>query len=542
MIQLFDSIDVEVYNGTWVNVTNDVLQNPGPAWNRGIMGNKPDDHVGNSGFLTFTLDNSVNNMAGLAGYYSPGHVNCWAGWTSGLIVRLSFTFEGVPYYKYYGRIRPDGLDVKPGIYGVRTVEVTCGDFMWRAAQHELKTLAFATNQRIGDVVTAVNANMPIPPLATSIATGVEIFSTIFDMTYLRTTALAEYIKSAMSEWAYIYVKGDKTGGETLVVENQNTRTGATITNIGKVTSDSGFLLTEDGDCILSEYAVEGKLVIDEVLAALFDNIAISGMKTSFGKTQVNRVNSYVYPRRVDAEATTILWSLEKSFKIEGNTTVTDYRVGYRDPDNPATRVSNIAGTNSSTTKTATANEDGTGEDMSASLVVTADYGTESVIYQLQNTNSTALWVQTLVCSGKGVYTYDSIQSTRNDATSQAIHGIVPLSLDFKYLTKPDKAQAISDYILSREALPRLVPETYPMWANIDGMRMMGFLQLEPGSYATFIETQTGISKNCFINGYTATIVNGKYVLWEPILKDDAGYYTNLFVWDTSAWDGTDVWA
>ncbi len=544
-IQLFDSYAIEVYNGTWINLTHDVKSNPNPAWNRGIMGNRPDDRVGNSGNFAFTLNNSVSNTAGLAGYYSPSHANCWAGWTSGLIVRLSFVFEGVTYYKYYGRIKPDGIEVEPGIYGARTTTVTCGDFMWRAMQHELDTLTFAQNQRIGDVVAAVNANMPIPPLATSIATGVEIFPTIFDMTYLRTTALAEYFKAAMSEWSHIYPKGDKTGGETLVVENQNTRTAASITNISILTAESSILQAEDGENLECEYAVEGNLIVDETQPAVFSDSKIQKMDVSFGKTQVNRVNSYVYPRRTDAAANVVLWSLEKSFKIEANTTVSDYRIGYRDPANPATKISNIAGVASSTTKTASVNEDGTGGSMTTSLVVTADYGTEGVTYQLQNTHATiALWVQTMECVGQGVYTDDSIQSARNDTASQAIHGIIPLSLDFKYLTDANKARAYSDYILSREALPRLVPESCSIWANLDGMRMMGFLQLEPGTYAAFSETQTGISKQCFINGYSAKIVEGKYVLWEPVLKDDAGYYTNLFTWEkaSSTWGGTDVWA
>ncbi len=548
--QALTSWAIEIYNnGAWMNVTADVRQSPAPAWNRGVMGHKPDDRVGSSGFLTFTLDNSARNAAGLAGYYSPGHANCWAGWTSGLKVRLSFVFDGGTYYKYYGRIRPDGLEIAPGILGTRTVGVSCGDFMWRAQQHELDKLTYATEKKIGDVVIAVNANMPIPPLGTSIATGVETFPSIFDMTYLRTTALAEYYKAAMSEWTYIYVKGNKTDGETLVVENQNTRTSATVANISVPTTESGFILTEGtagsavGDCILSEHVVEGKLVLDETQAASFDNVQLGGMQVGFGKSQVNRVNSYVYPRRIDASATAILWSLEKSFQIEASTTITDYRCGYRDPSNPATRVSNIAGTASSTTAVASQNEDGTGGTLTANLVVTADYGTESVTYTLQNTNAgTALWVQPLDCIGRGAYTFEPIQSTRNDTASQDIHGVIPLSLDFKYMTDARKAQVFSDYILSREALPRVTPETYPLLANASGMNMLGFLQLEPGSYATFIETQSGISRNCFIMGYSAQIIDGKYVLWVPVLKDDAGYYTNLFVWDTSTWDGSDVWS
>lgn len=534
----FDSYAFEVYNGLWVDITPDVRNNPHPKWNRGIMSNKQADRVGWPGYLSFALDNSSANSAGLAGYYSPGHVNCWSGWTTGLAVRLSFVYDGATRYKYYGHIIPDGITVTPGIYGSRDVFVTCGDFMWSAAQHEVKGLTFAQNKRLDELVGLVVANMPFTPLATSYATGVETFPTIFDMTTIRTTATSEFIKGAMSEWAYVYVIGDETGGETLVAENRTTRTNATAVGIVSVpSSESGHLLKEDGGAILKEDG--GFILLDETQEVDFDGSMTAGLDVGYGRTQCNRVNSTAYPRRVDAAATTVLWKLEKSFQVKSGETITGYRGQYRDPSNPATKVSGISmqAMVSGTDYVATENEDGTGASKTANLTVTPTFGSESVEFVLSATAD--LWIQTLQVKGKGVYTDTPIQSVQEDTASQDIHGVIPLTLDFRYLADVNKARSYCSYILSREALPRNTIDKCPIWANYSWLHMQAFMQLEPGSKAHFTEAQTGIDGDYFINGYEAELYPGGFVLWTPVLKDDPGYYS-FGQWDSGFWD-TAIW-
>jgi hypothetical protein len=547
-IQEFQSIKIEVKNGTWVDITSDVKSNPNPKWNRGIMSNRPDDRVGYPGKLNFTLDNSENNLGHVKGYYSPGHTDCWPGWTSGLEVRLSFGFQNLTWYKYYGRITPDGLDVSPGTYGPWTVGVTCGDFMYRCNQHELRTLTFGTDKKIGDIVGAVNANMPIPPQLTEPAVltsfGVETFPQIFDLVYLRTTAMAEYMKGVMGEWSYVYVVGDRLTGEKLVVEDQNTRINKVVSNVTVIDAESEMLSDEtDDEWLLKEDG--GGILIDQVQVSDFSGLAVEGMEVSFGKSQANRLNAYVYPRKVDA-TNVVLWELEEPFSIGEGATFTGLVAQYRDPTTMNAKVSALSTVtplaSSDGDYYASASSDGSGLDYTGNLIITTTAGTGEVSFDLENIGGATLWVYTLRIRGKGVYVYDPVISVRNDAASQAIHGVIPLSLDFKYLSDANKAVARAEYVLGKEALPRIVPERYPMWANMDAMRMMGFLQLEPGAYSTFTEAQSGLLKICFIQGYEAEIVEGKYVLWTPILKDDAGYYSNLFKWGVSQWDGTDVWA
>jgi hypothetical protein len=158
------------------------------------------------------------------------------------------------------------------------------------------------------------------------------------------------------------------------------------------------------------------------------------------------------------------------------------------------------------------------------LTITPAFGTEAVIYQIYNDAAHSVWIQTLRAVGKGVYSYDKIQSVQDDTGSQAIHGVIPTSIDFKYQSDARKVQQFCSYIIAKEALPRQTVDACPIWANSDSMRMFGFLYLEPGRKATFKEAQTGVDGEYFIMGYSAEIVNGKYVLWTPVLKDDPGFY------------------
>jgi hypothetical protein len=182
---------------------------------------------------------------------------------------------------------------------------------------------------------------------------------------------------------------------------------------------------------------------------------------------------------------------------------------------------------------ASANEDGSGANLTANLTATPAFGTEAVIFTL--TASATLWVQTLQVKGKGVYTDTTIQSVIEDTVSQAIHGVIPLSLDFKYQADARKAQTYCAYVISTEALPKKNVDACPMWANAGISRMMGFLQLEPGMKAEFIESQTATSAEYFIQGYSAEICPGGYVLWNPVLKDDPGFF-DFAIWDVNAWD------
>ena len=545
-MESFDSIHFEVYiSDAWVDLTPDVLISPRPRWNVGIMNNGPLDRTGDAERMTFYLRNGESCSGGL-GYYSPGHANVLTGWTTGLRVRLYFVYEGKTYYKFHGRITPNGINVEPGLKGRRAVRVTAHGFMAQAAAHELRLMTLQENLRIDEAVPYVIANMPIAPLATDYNTGQDTFPTVFDTVRDRTAAIGELNKLALSEFGYIYTKGDRTGGETLVVEGRNTRSNVANTSIPKSQSESGFLLKAGSatDYILMAGSSD-KIIPCLVQTATFDNIMMNGTQISYGKHLANRVKGVSYPRKVDAAATTVLFTLQKAIEIKAGQTKTNIRGTYRDPDGAATRVNgrDMVTPDAGTDYKANASADGTGADMTSSCTVTATYGTEGVEYSITNSASSSLYIggdtagAFLQARGKGIYFYDPVTQIWEDTDSQATHGVHPLSFDMKYQPDPLKVESFARYTLEQEKDPTHSVDRVPIFANRNGTTMYGFLALEPGARAHFTEDLTGVDGDYFIMGYSAEIISGKYVLWTPVLRSASGL--TFWVLGTSAL-GTDT--
>lgn len=518
----FDSIAFEVYiSSSWIDITSDIRSDPPPEWNVGIMDNTPTSRVGDPEFLTFYLNNSKSNSVGLEGYYTPGHSNCRAGWTSGLDVRFVIIFEGETFYKWTGKIMADGITVSPWIYGKRDVKVNCHGFIAQAADHPFDLPELATNVTVDQAMTLLLTNMPIQPLATSFAVGISTFPTAFDTVRKNTTALAEMYKLAMSELSYIYTRGDKTVGQTLVVENRDTRTGASTLLVPLGEEDSGFILQANSASYILQANSTSKIIPNQTENATFENMALTDrVDVAFGKNLTNLVKAETYPRKVDAAATTVLFMTQERILLAAGETKTGVRGDYRDPAAGADYVSGkeMVTPVSGTDYTMFANADGTGTNLTANLVVTATYGTEGVDYTIQNTGGTPGYVY-LQARGKGVYIYDVVERVAEDAASQLTHGVKPLIIEMKYQNDPALGEDYANYILTRESSPQMTVERYEMFANKDSNSLLAFLYGEPGTYAPFAEAMTAINGNYFIMGYSAKLINGKYIFWSPVLKN-----------------------
>lgn len=513
MTHEFDDWAIEVYiSPSWVSLKNDVCQEPGPRWSRGVMDNGPMDRVGATTTLRFELRNDASNSAGLAGYYSPGHANAMTGFTTGIPCRLWFKFEGRKFYKYYGLIEPNGITPSAGIYGERRTKVSVQNFMAQAANHEMNLTSIALNKRIDTAVPLIVANMIVQPLATSYGTGTDTFPTVFDASGVGGSAAGEFSKLAMSEFGMIYDIGDETGGETLVVEGRNTRSTVTNTLLPIAAVDCGLLLLEDDGYLLLEDA--GSLVLSEAQEASFDNVMLTdSMRVSYGKHQANRIRGITAVRRVDAAATTVLYSLPSAIQLTAGTPLT-VRGTYRDPNGGASYV-NAVTSSMTNAYAAFANEDGTGTNLTANLTVTPSYGTSEVEFVLTPTAN--MWVTQLDAIGKGIYLYDPLSIIYEDRAKQQA-GVFQITFDMAYQDNPTKTDAFANYTLGLESLPNTTVDRAPMMANISSMNMYGFLLLEPGTRAHFVEDQTGIDGDFFINGYEAEMFSGRYVIFSPVLK------------------------
>lgn len=536
----FDSIVVEGrFDGVnYTDFTSDIL--PPIACDYGIFGNGPVDKVGNVGTLKFKL----KNFSPL-GYYSPGNANCRSGFAPGLKIRIYFILDGVKIYKWRGSIPTNGINPIPGLNGVRYTEVTVKSWMHRAAMHRLRNVSYATNITAAQGIALAIADMDEAPLAVDYRTCESTFPTGFDVMTSQTTALSEIAKFTQSELGYTYetrhglrVEGRLTRNEEKSVLDEYPQAMADMEDLWDGTD---LLVNEDGEVLL--YA--------DSTTAVFDDSQIE-MEVTRGEQFYNSVKYTVYPRRVDAAATTVLYSLASpallaagaSAVISGN---------YKDPTGIAKQVNGV----NMVTPVATthykmyANSDGTGTNLTANLTVTAEFTQASFKYTVTNTGGTAGYITFLQVVGRGVYTDAPIEYIVEDSTLISAHEDVPLTIDMKYQADPMVAARYADITLLQTKQFRYEINSVKFCANKSGAMSFAFLYLEPGDRIRIKESVTGISADYFIQGLSFEIQSGNilwftwtlraagldtfnFVKWTPTTTPVAGYGT----WDDSVygWD------
>lgn len=528
MSEEFTAWGLEVLiSGAWVDLTVDVLADPALKCSRGISGSDVLDRVADPGELTFSLDNSQYNSAALIGRYTPGHTNCLTGWTSSLPVRLWFSYDSWTYVKWYGRIEPDGINVTTGTVGSRRVDVRCVDWFGIATDHVMDLPTTQANKWMYEAIDIMLAGMPIPPKRREYIDepslepilGLTRLPTVFDITGAQTTALSEFQKLAQSQQMFIVVRGGQEG------EILTTSTGYELTSpIGVVTAASQSILTEAGDDLLLENGDTALLDETTTCSLTGADILPDSGAVSFGKYIHNHVTEVIMPRKMDAAATTVLWTLEAATEILAGTFVT-IRGAYRDPNGGASKCygTSMVTPVANTDYKANTAEDGTGTDMTSYLTVEAQFGTPEVNLKLYNTHgSTTLYVGGATAGaffqvrGKGVYIYDTVRTiTRNDASIQT-HGVHPLTYDYSY--KDSYTVFNGANILARYADPFMHMDAVTMIANKDAANMTWFLFLEPRSRLVLSEEMSGISSGVyFMQGYSFSMVGKKIVQWTPVL-------------------------
>lgn len=525
MAEYFDSIKVEMqFDGTnWTDVSADVLA---PIQvKQGILSSDPLQRVANTGVMSFQLNNSAANSAGLIGYYSPGHTNCVTGFDIGLPVRLLMTYDGRTKCKFVGRIPANGIAVFPGELGTRKVGVTVNDWMDMAAKYEILLPQFTTNKRIDEIVPLIIADMPVQPGATSYEVGDYTFAAVFDLVRPKTRAMQEFTAVAISEMGYIYITHDWDNYEILKVEDKSYRYNTPdLKDLIVSSSDSGFLLMEDNAFLLQEDGY--KLLLDELQSAWAINETHMDMTTTYNNYFYNRVTAKAYPRQEDT-SNQVLFTLQKPLKLDAAEKRENYSVTFKDPTGGSARVTSRSMVDPVITTDYTMNSlaDGTGTNLTNDLSVTVVYGTNGASYTLENTGAVDGFITKLQARGKGIYTYDTIEYISSDAASEAAVGVYNKSLDLKYQDDANAAQQFADYIRGQYDSIGTVPETVTIAANLSSLHMWAFLQLEIGDGVYISETVTGIDGNYVINGYTFNVSQNGHVIFTWYLVPKSIYPT-----------------
>ena len=473
---------VELYIGAaWVDVTDDAINDCGCAY--GIDGNGPNDRMAGTGQGTFVLRNDAENSAKLAGYYSPGHANCMAGFDVGVKLRwrvpevddggfspsgfepTAFAIGTSARTFFIGKI--DAIEPTPGSYGPRRTTVRVVDWIDTAAALTT-SVELQLNKRTDQVADAILAGMTEQPESTSFETCNSTFQYALDnMRDEKTRVLAALAALMHSEGGFGYVRGS---GQ-FVIESR----------LGRAAAESQFTLDDTMHGLMVEYA-RGVLY--------------------------NKVQVTVHPRRIDAAATTVLWSLN----VENNTaevlpgqTVT-FMGQYGDPLDGNARCGGTDMVNpvATTDYTMNAQADGGGADLTADFSVTPSaltsstgVGANGVRWSVTNNGAVTGYITLLRIRGKGIYDTTPVVSTAEDAASIASYGERLVQVDMPYQDDPAVGAGFAAFLLNLYSTPTARPTSVHLRCSSDTLLNLA-LAWDIGTRFTIQETQTGADTDVFI--------------------------------------------
>ncbi len=496
------AVQAELSTGVWTDLMPDVLLDRGLSFEYGIRGAGPMDLVAGSGNLRFALDNRESNSAAKRGYYTPGHADKRSGWDEGIQARTKFTYGGSDRYKWVGRVASIGP--KAGSFLEGDAQVQAVDWMDIASRAKLKQLGIVTWKRVDQILPTIFADMPVPPQATSYATGVETFASFFNTDRDEgTTVLSLLEKAARNEYGQIYLKGDATGGGTLRFDSRHSR-GLNLTSI--VTLDQTML----------------------------------DLDVSYDRQHIyNLVKARVFPLKVDAAATTVLYELQVPLSIAPGQSVT-LELPYRDPTT-AKRISasEVVSPLVADTGFKFGSSQGSANDLNASLGISLTIGGNTTLATLTNNASVLGSVNILKLHGKGIYPYDPQTLEARDQTSIDKRGELLLQFDLEQISSATKGETYAAYLKNRYHLPQKLARRVRFLANQSAALMAAALDGEPSSRFTMKESMTAIDSDWFINAVKFDIQAGGliYCEWIAVPADT----TPMWIWNTSLWN-TDTWA
>jgi len=488
---------VKIYayiSAAWVEL-NDVSPSK-MLW--GMPGNSPLDRLAGTGEITFALDNST-------GLYTPGGPSMLTGWKRGLPIKLVVSFEKELFaYRFYIsdiRIRPNSKDKK--------AYVTALDWMDYAGRHPIVNPGVQTSKRGDQVLTTLMGEIEIQPQASSFNTGVETFPTAFDTVTSHTKAYNEFAKVGLSELGYVYLKKDRTNGETLVFEAADARPGwrpvdtDTMTTY-EVVPNPGFLIKSDNFYLLKE-SDGGRIILDERITnnytfdGTLDGSMITDFEAPYGEHVINRMTVYANPRRLSASPE-ILFQLDKEIVVGSGQTV-QIKGTYADPKgglpiNGQSMVTPVI-TTDYTMFTATG---GGGSNISSDLVIVTGYGTEGFTHSVTNNNASVGYINKFNCRGTGIYIYNPIEHMATDAASIAEYGTESESLNQKYKNDLYSGSLFVESVVDEFAQPRTTLDSISFCANKSEICMMAFLFTDIGDLRYISIPEAGIAGNYYIQG------------------------------------------
>jgi hypothetical protein len=217
-------LELNGLDGGWTDVTEDISLMDGPIEIvDGIQSAALIDLVAAPGSISFMLDNSPANSAGLAGYYSPGHANCRAGFAKNLRIYYAESYGGIPYYQgVYWLQKPIP---SAGVFGAAVTRCKAVDWLELTKNIPLPAIGVQTDQRgdhlLNTLVVALAAE--VKPESEDFDVGDSIFTSAFDGDNVSRDSVYDIlVKIARSEYGRIYLQtGTERFENYLLLENGN---------------------------------------------------------------------------------------------------------------------------------------------------------------------------------------------------------------------------------------------------------------------------------------------------------------------------------
>lgn len=176
--------------------------------------------------------------------------------------------------------------------------------------------------------------------------------------------------------------------------------------------------------------------------------------------------------------------------------------------------------------TANTAEDQSGTDFSDDVTITADYGTEGAVYELENTSQNNGYVS-LKTYGYGIHLDSPTDRTLENQTSIDTHGYQNGSLDMGYAQDVFMGTLEAGRVIEQEKEPRLILEEVEMSANRSSSDMMRFLHLGLGDLVECNIENTEKDAYFWIQGRKYALFGGGAIKYTWKLREHFSYYKGL---------------
>lgn len=458
----------------WTDVTDDVIvggSSPGLSVEYGIRGSTPNDLVASSGEARFVLNNAATNSARRRGYYSPGHSLARTGFGLGIRVRIRFFRQsGFTRYKHVGRlvlIQPRGGVMNHSITVCQTV-----DWMDEAARTKLPPeTPLQINKRSDEIFSVIVNQVASAPDAVEAQIGQDTYPYALDTQRASLTAMGAFQDLADSERSRVFVMGDEAQGGTLVYESRRARAlaGTSIFTLSAPSAMNAYRSTDE---------------------------------------TYTKVQAIAHPRRVDT-SNVVLFRLQSVPSIPSGVTYF-LLASYRDPTQESARMgaTDVLDPVATTDYLFNTAADGSGSDITASLIITAEKGAAGVRFSIYNTNAATGYLTFLQIRGKGIYDFENAIAEAEDATAISQLGERLFVADLKYQPDFPTANEIALYILQIWKSPLTLVAQVTFHASASPQLLDQAIRREISDRITLRESVTAIDRDYFINAIRLNLSAG----------------------------------